>query len=449
MKSKYLKHSLLAISIIAMTSGCGGGSGEESAPPAPSTPAPTPTPTTFSVVAVGPLLSTVLIDANGNGQFGDGSDGNTPTSMTGTFGTAVTVAKPSRISGTIPASPLYRMQALGVDSTMGFAFSRLRAPVGASVISPLSTVIDAHGNQATVRNALGLSTGPMALRSETNLLTFNPVEGRNSSSSMVSEDAARITTINMQILALGVLTKDTNGDSIDASVSVQEVANYLAQIINENGDARLTEKSAILAALNKSRNVVSSPPGRLEAAADLLQKYFSAMPERLSDDTSIEAWAYAYRFYVLPEIAILLAQWPNPATARISSITEVDIQTAVQTFASASVPAMTDYVGITDYRELNPFSVVPYSYTAPNDCSSMRALFCNDYVLFSGMPSGVITSVINDNPSEIAVSLSAQGVVTVSRVGSFIGLSSFTYTGRSPEGFASRGQVYVRVRDTY
>ncbi|KTD99407.1 hypothetical protein ATE68_23495 [Sphingopyxis sp. H038] len=340
------------------------------------------------------------------------------------------------------------MQAYGIDATTGLAFAQMTAPAGATVISPLSTLIDAHGNQNSVRNALGLSTGAAALRSDTNLLTFNPVDGRRSSNAMVAEDAARITSVNLQLLALAVVTKDTNGDPIDSTVTLREVSQYLAQLINETGNARLSDKAVVLAALKKSRVAVGWPDAGLDAMATLLVKYLAAMPERLSDDAAVRAWAYAYRFYVLPELKILHRSWPNAALARIEAITQADIEAAAQSFATVVPPAMTAYVGVTDYRELGPEGTTPYRIRMGGCDTQPYAPYCNDWTLFGGSSSqGSITSVESNAPGALSVLLSSDGYVTVSRRGTFTGLTHFTYTGRSPDGLTSTGTVYVRVRD--
>lgn len=77
------------------------------------------------------------------------------------------------------------------------------------------------------------------------------------------------------------------------------------------------------------------------------------------------------------------------------------------------------------------------------------APYCKDWTLFGGSSSrGSITSVGSGAPGALSVSPSTEGYMTVSRRGTFTGLTHFTYTGRSPDGLTSSGTVYVRVRDT-
>jgi hypothetical protein len=459
MNNKNVLALSFVIPVLALVSGCGGGGGSDSGsvvtvpptPPSPPTPPPAPPPsaaTKFSTVAVGALLSRVVIDNNGNGQLGDFGDSATPTTLSGDFGRDVAIANANQIFGTLPISPLHRMQALGIDATTGFVFGEMTAPIGATVVSPISTLIDAQGSENTVRTALGLTVGTAALRTETNLLTFNPVEGLRSSNANVSEDAGRITSINIQLLALAAIAKDTNGDPIDVSVTLRESSKYLAEIINSTGGGRLADKSVILGVLRKSRSAVGLPDAGLDAAATLLAKYFSAIPSRINDESTARAWAYAYRFYVLAEAKVLLSQWPSPAAARIDAITTADIEASAQSFQTSASPVVADFMTTPGYRELIPFTITPYSLNLTGCSMSPWLPSCDDWRLFSGPDGlGTITSVVTGNAQELSVTLSPQGHVTLTRVGNFTGLSFFTYTVRSSDGLVATGTVYVRVKD--
>src|SRR6478609_2922536 len=138
------------MSLAGFLVGCGGDTdtGSSSPTPAPSpspapTPSPTPTAARFSVVAVGPVASRVDLDTSGDGIVGNVQDSMTPTTMDGEFGQNVLVSAQPPISGQVPAEPTLRMEAWGVDTTSGFAYINMMAPAGATVISPLSALIDA------------------------------------------------------------------------------------------------------------------------------------------------------------------------------------------------------------------------------------------------------------------------------------------------------------------
>jgi hypothetical protein len=130
---------------------CGGG--DAGAPPQPVV-APAPTPT--SGVAVDGYLvgATVLCDSNGNG-LADTGEVTTTTLNGGAFTFAAGCAAGVVVTG-------------GTNADTGLPFKgMLKAPVGATVASPLTTLLVAGMTQAQVNAALGL---PAA----TNLLTTDP-----------------------------------------------------------------------------------------------------------------------------------------------------------------------------------------------------------------------------------------------------------------------------------
>ena len=297
-----LKNALLraaAVPVLALVSSCGGGGGDNQPPPVtvPSTPAPTPTPTPppssaarFLVVAAGAMPAQVRIDSNNNGLFGDAGDALTTTNHAGEFGQGIAAGKPAQSVGTVPATPLYRMEATGLDSVSGFVFSGMRAPAGATILSPLTTLILAQGSETAVRSALGLAGGTDGLAASNNLLTFDPVSGLRSTDLAMAQDAARITSLNVQLMALAAIAKDTNGDPVDMNVSMVEGSRYLAELINANGTVRLSDKNLLLEVLKKSRYQFGTTGEQLDAMATLLAKYFALVPPRLASEQDARAW---------------------------------------------------------------------------------------------------------------------------------------------------------------
>ncbi|WP_211258282.1 hypothetical protein [Sphingomonas sanxanigenens] len=457
MNLKSLNTWIATVSMFALIAGCGGGGsgggGVVVAPgnptPSPSpTPTPTPTATRFSAVAVGPLLGYVQIDVSGNNQFFDEGDAYTYTSRSGSFGLDVVSGRPDQTRGRIPSAPIHSMLVGGLDETTGMTVSGLRAPKGATVISPLSTLIFVQGNGSTVLRALGLLTGSNALRSDTNVLTLNPGEGIKSPNAAVSEDAARIAVVNIQLLALSPLLKDTTGDTVDGLAPMDEAARYLTEVIDETGSVRLSEKATILKLLKKSRIGSTAPEREIDVVADLLSKYFSAMPERIADAAIARSWAYAFRFYVFPELRYVLSQTPSFQIERVSAITRDEIRSVAADFAKSEVPVMSELVAVPNYYELSYDSNPPYRRTLIG-CSYHNDYDhpgCNDYTLFVGAEeTGTVISVESQNANAISVRLESNGDVTISRVGNFTGLASFTYTTRSRSGATAKGTAFVRV----
>lgn len=450
-------HRLAAGAAMVVLAGCGGGGKESSPPPVqlPPTggtpnPSPTPTPsaTRFLVVTTGGTASLVWLDVNGNATIGDNGDSLAFTNLAGEFGRGIAQYGTQNSIGTLPASPLYRMQARGIDSVSGLVFSGLTAPVGATVISPLSTLVAAHGSEAAVRSALGLSSGADALNASTNLLTFDPVAGRLSSDAAIARDAARITSLNLQLLSLAAVLRNTNGDPVDSGVSVAEGARYLAELIAATGSANLTDKAVILQLLGKSRYQYGGTPEQRDAMASLLARYFVAVPARIEDERMARAWMLAFRFFVLADMDLLSRSWPNRAAAPIAAITTADIAAAARFYEYAPIPALGELNAVPDVFELHGDLFVPFQLVL-NSCSSRpHHPSCNDYEMHGGFGTlRRITAVAAGEANTIELFLdSDKNAVTIRRIGNYTGTTWFNYAVTSPSGASVTGRSYVRVR---
>lgn len=438
-----MKTTLLAFSLAILAS-CGGGGSSPSAPPAGQQPNPSPSTPTSSVVAVGSVPSKITYEVNGS--FNGGTANTTKTDLDGDF-----------IRG--PANASSRMLALGVDKATGLVFGTIIAPAGATVLSPLSTVIAAHGNADTVVAALGLTTGPNALQAGRDVLNFNPVEAANNRDRLIANDAARLRSINVQLLALAAIGTDTSGDPEDAGVVLSPASNYLAKTIQRTGSASLTDQRVISDFLAQTQN--SEAVRRYgNVVPEMLVEYFSTVPDRISTDEEAKAWVYAFRFSVLPDFKHLTSFSPNPAIESIAAVTSDDLINVVSYFRTSPVPQIMDYVAVPNYYELTDvsnggvnkggFTGDPYSLES-RDCQTQQYLpYCNNFLLFSGNDQKGTVEAISDVPQDkIRVILDSNGYVFVTRAGEYTRLTSFRYSTRSSEGILSEGIAFVRVRPRY
>ena len=434
---------------LALLAACGGGGGSGGPPtggggtPAP-TPTPSPTPSvSFSTAGVGAMIAVIDFDTSGDGQFGAG-DASTRTTQQGRFGAGLTTAT----SGTLPSAATTRLRAsLGIDAVSGLVYSGMTAPAGATVVTPLTSVIDSGVSEQTLRAAMELDRGIEALRPATGLLTFDPVSNLSSSDSAIAADAARLTSVNLQLLALAAVAKNTNGDPVDFGVPLEESSRYLAQVIAAGGSGRLTDPAVVRAVLDRSREAQGRPAAQLDAMSALLARYFASLPLRVNNTDSARGWAYAFRFFVFPELKILGAQWPNPEATRIAAISEADMRDQANRFAALAAPVVGNFMAAPDYRELNAFSPTPYLLSL-SGCSNIatRSPACNDWRLFQGQDGAQVVSVGNFNPARISVSVGGDGSVLLGRASSYTGTASFTYVSRSQNGEESTGFVFVTVR---
>lgn len=448
-----------AASLIALLSACGGGSESGGGAPTPTptptpipTPTPTPTATTFSVTAAGPVLARVLFDVNGDGSIGEALS---TTNANGEFGQGVAVLNSSLNSGDAPSSPTLRMGASGIDVTTGLTLIDMTAPIGATVISPLTTLIDTQGGVGSVMSALGLNGGPFALSGERDLLKFNPALNWHSTDTVIARDAGRLTTINLQLLALAAYLTEFS-DPVDGAISLAKASRHISGAMVTRGTLDLTNSTDIeaimsVASLNPG---LSIPAEWRRSRAELIAKYMTAMPARLTNEDEVRAWAYTFRFYILPELQILGRAWPNPAAARIAAIQTADIVAAAESFRSAPTPAIGTLMAVPDYREVtvSPSSAYPAYTLSLSECTWLptsgveRLPGCNDWQPFLGVQFSELTAIQAAEPNHLAVSLT-NGTVQFNRVGTFLGLTRVTYTGRLLSGETANGVIFVRVRE--
>ena len=173
---QYVLRSISAAAAACLLASCGGGSAE--APPGaiPVTPAATPT----SGRAVDGYLSgaTVVCDSNANG-LADAGEVTVSTDTTGlfTFGAGCTAA-------------LIASGGTSIDTGLPFR-GKLRAPAGATVISPLTTLLSQGMTLAQVNTSAGLPAG-------TALTTTDPALRTNGS--LANADLARRTLVMQQLM---------------------------------------------------------------------------------------------------------------------------------------------------------------------------------------------------------------------------------------------------------
>ncbi|CAN5237003.1 hypothetical protein BH11PSE5_BH11PSE5_27060 [soil metagenome] len=401
---------------------------------------------------MGPLLARISFDANGNGTFGDGGDAQSSTAIDGRFGRSISVLSPATHIGTIPASPTVRMEATGIDASTALFFAQMRAPAGATVISPLTALIDAAGSEANVRSALGLDTGANALRGSIGLTTFNPVLGLVSSDVDARHNAMQLTRLNLQLLAMAAVLKDTNGDPIDFNVTLLDSSRYMAQQIAATGRLNLTDPAAIRALFDRSRYQFGSPPAQLDAMAGLMARYNAAVPTDLANTDTVRGWAWGFRFDIMVDFRTLASSWPNSNAPRIAAIDAAQIRQIAAGFAALQAPVPAPFMAVPDYAEV----LVPEDSTILAGCdnASRRYPSCNDVVPFTfEIATRTLVSATSSEPFSLAVDLSTTAVpvepdfLRLRRLGTtFRGPVQVRYTSRLANGQTSEGYIFVRVK---
>jgi len=401
---------------------------------------------------MGPMLARVRFDSNGTGTFGDAGDALSSTAIDGRFGRSISALAPEIHAGTIPASATVRMEATGIDSSTALLFTQMRAPAGATVISPLTALIDAAGSEANVRSALGLDTGANALRGSIGLTTFNPALGLASGDADARHNAMQLTRLNLQLLAMAAVLKDTTGDPVDYNVTLLDGSRNMAQQIAATGQLNLTDPATIRALFNRSRYQFGSSPDQLDAMAGLMARYNAAVPTDLANADAVRGWAWGFRFDIMVDFKTLSGGWPNAAAVRVAAIDTEKMRQIAAGFAALQAPSPGLFMAVPDYAEV----FVPDDSTILSGCSipARRYPSCNDIVPFTfESATRTLVSAASSEPSSLAVDLSATAApvepdfLRLRRLGTtFRGPVQVRYTSRLANGQISQGYLFVRVK---
>ena len=209
MRTMNFRFQLAACAIAALVSACGGG---DATAPGSGTSA-------SSGFAIDGYLSgaTVLCDSNGNGMA-DSGERTVITDSSGFF----------RFSPSC-ASALVATGGTSIDTGLAFT-GTLKAPSGATVITPLTTLIANGGSQSAINSALGLPA-------DTNLLTTDPARTQVGSITLVNTDLMKKTLVIQQFaqkiteVIAGLAT--SGGDAARAAI-YSEVMAALAQALAAN-----------------------------------------------------------------------------------------------------------------------------------------------------------------------------------------------------------------------
>lgn len=342
----------------------------------------------------------VFADANGNGVRDAGEKG-VVTGVDGSF-TA------SDFTGVMTATG-------GVDTGNGVSLGDivLRAPAGATVITPLTTLMVAGATEAEVIAAFGLAAG-------TDIDHFDALAGFNAGTAGAAGVLAAGHVATVTIRALAAL----NGESFTAAATrladsltgqaVDFASKDVLKALIAGTDAATADRAASLigavngAILGKSANPLGDG---LQAASLLGQTVLVADLERFLAHPTDEAWAQLSARYQAANLAGLI-------TAAEAALPEgtAEVVTAVDHLETAVGQAVT----------VSAADLLKNDHSVDGDALSLTGV---------ESPAG-----------EIAVSFdAATGIVTVTPAAGFSGLASFTYLGKDAEGNSFKGTVLVDV----
>lgn len=345
----------------------------------------------------------VFADANGNGVRDAGEKG----AVTGADGSFTA----SDFSGVMTATG-------GVDTGNGVSLGDivLRAPAGATVITPLTTLMVAGATEAEVIAAFGLAAG-------TDIDHLDALAGVKAGTAGAAAvlTAGHVATVTIRALSA------LNGESFTAAATrladsltgqaVDFTSKDVLKGLIAGADAATADRAASLigavngAILGKSANPLGDA---LQAASLLGQTVLVADLQRFLAHPTDEAWAQLSARYQAANLADLIGA------------------------AEAALPEGTAEV----------ITAVDHLETAVGQAVTVTAaeLLKNDHSVDGDALSLTGVERPATETGKIAVSFdAATGMVTITPVAGFSGLASFTYLGKDAEGNSFRGTVLVDV----
>lgn len=230
----------------SVLSGCGGDSGGDPivsptpTPTASSSPAPTPTPTPLAFIGeiAAPLVGSITFsDGSSTAIVPTGRDGIAPAGINPLPGSPI--LQPATFAPAYLAAS-FSLLVTGIEPTTGFLSTHI-APVGATTISPLTSLIAVTGNQSLVRSTMMLNAGDAyALPADLDLLTYSAT--RDLALTTPVRTPGAVIAANLRIRALSQALNLLPLPIAEQTIIPQVPVNLEAKIgtwLNANPSARL------------------------------------------------------------------------------------------------------------------------------------------------------------------------------------------------------------------
>lgn len=452
--------------IFGLTTACGGGAsgpGSVIAPvptPTPTTsPTPTPSATRFQVEGAGPVVGELRFYRRGVVVDGGSDYSAFATDRNGVFYRGV----PSPIS--FPNSPISFVDdgsnailAFGIDKTSGLALSQMKAPAGATVISPLTTLIYDTGGQTLTKRALQLDSGDFALGDpDRDLRTFSWVRAVGSADAMEVADARRIRAANIRLTAFLYAIQQfgygPGSSTFYYTTRFGTDASVLAAILKAQPTLRIYTESdaeAVLRALTQN----SSNPGKyrddvIAAAAHLITLYSVAIGPIQADDDVAASYMLGIQGYLLRVLWELSSANTAEAAARVQAIGISEIYAAVAPFAEHPELSSNILFPQPDFFFVAPGGTATIPFYDPDSNGSV-ALASNDVTSFVESDKYPLSLVGVTVPTRfgpaIAVTPQTGGALLIQAKAGFGGVAWFDYEIKTPGGISASSRAYVIVK---
>ncbi|MGL3822050.1 hypothetical protein [Sphingopyxis sp. R3-92] len=405
-----------------------------------------------------------MFDTNKSGIFGDviSSDGRVVWDVpvdAGPSGQFGPVAISRHDATEVTLTPTAAMRAFGIDMLSGYSFLYFGAPVGATNLSPVTTLLRSVDDDLVAANTgLGLSARELS--------TFAAVPAMSSSDTATAALGRRVTAYNLKLAALAALSQPASEAILpDYGFRFDTLQALLGEIFRL-GRVDLNSASTIRALMERmpyTSQQASSDRGR--AIAALLARYGAAVDMYLTDQRRAADVQHGYRLVVLP--AILDIQMRGNPVADADTITTDMLVAAFHEFAEIPAPKIEtrpyvrntiihSLVAVTDLRSIARV-LGSDSITLRADCSlgggDYSSPLCNDVGVASVGSIGLdrtelrlgAVRVPDKFAGRLSVTLEPSGEIEIRRLNGAVGLVWFEYDVVHANGLKATGRTYVRL----
>lgn len=456
----------MALIALGLTTSCGGGSGggagtvvAPSPSPAP-TPTPTPAATRFQVEGAGPTIAEIRFYPGGVVVSGGPDYSAFGTDRNGVFYRGLPI--PSQINFPYSPSPFVddgsnAIAAFGVDKASGLPLFQMTAPAGSTVVSPLTTLIYATGDQALTKRALQLDSQGFALGDPSrDLRTFSWVREIGTVNAGDMADARRIRAANIRLHAfLYAVEQFRAGPNYPFFYTTRSGPDVpaLAAVLKANPAIRLYTDAGAEAVLRGLPRYQSNPGGYrddvIAAAAHLITIYAVAIGPIAADDDVAASYMLGIQGYLLRALWELTYANTAGAAARVQAMGVSDIYPAVAPFAEHPALSQNKLFPVPDFFFVAPGGTATIPFYDPFSNGSV-SLASNDMTWFvqpDGYPLSLVgVTVPSRFEPSIAVTPQTGGALRIQAKAGFSGVAWFDYEVRTPGGISASSRAYIIVK---
>jgi hypothetical protein len=334
-----------------------------------------------------------------------------------------------------------------IGTTTGI-LSGYRAAEDAAIVSPLTELLVEGPDQEKLKRQLGVTAGNFRLLStDPDLLTFDPLEEKDSSDADLAADAQRLLAAHLRALALLTLQSSdaaSGNGAVDSTPLAEALAAGADDFLFDDND----KMTAIVAALPRYSGLRSDVQS---AIAHVVNVYAATVPLRIERDDQIAQFEMAIRGYLRPLLIELVDTNTAEAAAEALAINTQTIRDATERFAEGVAITQTglffigpDYyvtapgtmIELIDVRAMSQRNGHPLENDWTADDDGFRILAEN---------SVTSVSVPSANASEVSASLGEDSRITTMPASGFSGVTFIDYTATNGRGEERPGRIFVRV----